>query len=114
LLRSGLYELQRKKEYRNDWIFIIDFTGELGKDKALVILGVSQEYLLTKVWASKRGLSHEDVEVLTLEVMSSTQGELIEQKLNALTEKVGKPIQTEETHLNFFDKRQDLCREKEK
>ena len=29
--RIGLYEMNREKEYRNDWIFIVDFTLELGK-----------------------------------------------------------------------------------
>jgi hypothetical protein len=43
--RIGLYELQREKEYRTDWIFIIDLTVELGKQKCLVVLGVSQQYL---------------------------------------------------------------------
>ncbi len=38
--RIGLYELKREKEYRSDWIFIIDFTLELGKQKALVVLGI--------------------------------------------------------------------------
>lgn len=93
IIRSGLYELQRQKEERKDWIFIIDFTRELGQNKALLILGVSQEHLLTEVWPSKRGLSHQDVEVLALEVMSSTKGELIKEKLDILTKKVGKPVQ---------------------
>ena len=42
ILRLGLYELQRKREYRRDWIFIIDTTIELGKAKCLVVLGISQ------------------------------------------------------------------------
>ncbi len=29
-LRLGLYELNREKEYRQDWIFILDMTVELG------------------------------------------------------------------------------------
>jgi hypothetical protein len=51
--RIGLYELQREKEYRNDWVFIIDLTVELGKQKCLVILGVSQQYLESAVFPSK-------------------------------------------------------------
>ena len=91
--RVGVYELTRKKEHRNDWIFIIDFTIELGKQKALVVLGVSQEHFLKKVVSEHRGLSHHDVEVLGLEIMNSTKGELIEQKLDALTKRVGVPLQ---------------------
>ena len=37
--RIGLYELHRKKEYRSDWVFIVDLTLELGTQKALVVLG---------------------------------------------------------------------------
>jgi hypothetical protein len=47
--RVGVYELTREKEQRNDWIFIVDFTIELGQQKALVVLGVSQEHFLEKV-----------------------------------------------------------------
>ncbi|MBN3905592.1 MAG: hypothetical protein HWQ35_03105 [Nostoc sp. NMS1] len=84
--RIGLYELQRVKEYRSDWIFIIDLTVELGKQKCLVILGVAQEYLESVVFSSKRGLKHHDVQLLALEIMDSTRGELIEQKLCELTD----------------------------
>lgn len=91
--RVGIYELTREKEHRNDWIFIIDFTIELGKQKALVVLGVSQEHFLKKVVSEHRGLSHHDVEVLGLEIMNSTKGELIEQKLDALSKRVGVPLQ---------------------
>ncbi|MBW4689700.1 MAG: hypothetical protein KME40_32550 [Komarekiella atlantica HA4396-MV6] len=91
--RIGLYELQRVKEYRTDWIFIIDLTVELGKQKCLVILGVAQEYLESVVFSSKRGLKHHDVQLLALEIMDSTRGELIEQKLCELTDILGCPIQ---------------------
>lgn len=39
--RIGIYELTREKERRDDWIFIVDFTLELGKQKALVMQGYS-------------------------------------------------------------------------
>jgi hypothetical protein len=90
--RVGVYELNREKEQRKDWIFIVDFTIELGKQKALVVLGVSQEHFL-EVVNEHRGLSHNDVEVLGLEIMNSTKGELIEQQLDKISKKVGVPIQ---------------------
>jgi hypothetical protein len=31
--RLGIYELKREKEYRNDWLFIVDLTVELGEKK---------------------------------------------------------------------------------
>lgn len=40
-----------------------------------------------------RGLSHHDVEILGLEIMSSTKGELIEQQLDKISKRVGIPVQ---------------------
>lgn len=39
------------------------------------------------------GLSHEDVEILGLEVMDSTRGEIIQEKLEQVSQKVGVPVQ---------------------
>ena len=96
--RIGLYELYREKEYRNDWIFIVDFTLELGKQKALVVLGVPQEHLIEEVIPARRGVSHQDVEVLGLEIMDSTKGETIKQKLDEITLRVGIPVQIVADH----------------
>jgi hypothetical protein len=91
--RIGLYELTREKETRDDWIFIVDLTGELGTEKGLGVLGVTQQLLEQEVLPSKRGLQHQDVQVLALEIMRSTKGELIEQKLTEITQKIGRPQQ---------------------
>jgi hypothetical protein len=96
--RIGLYELNREKEYRSDWIFIVDFTLELGKQKALVVLGVSEQHLVEKIIPCGRGLSHEDVELLGLYIMDSTRGEIIKEKLDEITLRVGKPIQIVADH----------------
>lgn len=91
--RIGLYELNREKERRDDWIFIVDLTVELGTEKGLVVLGVPEQLLLTEVFPSKRGLQHQDVQVLALEIMRSSKGEIIEQKLTEITQKFGRPKQ---------------------
>lgn len=96
--RIGIYELNREKEYRNDWIFIVDFTIELGQQKALVVLGVSQEHFSKRVVSQKRGLSHSDVQILGLEIMNSTKGELITDKLEKISERVGIPVQIVADH----------------
>jgi hypothetical protein len=93
LARVGIYELEREKEYRNDWIFIVDFTVELGKQKALLVLGVPRQHFLEKVAIEQGELLHRDVEVLGLEIMDSTKGEMIEQKLDKISKKVGVPVQ---------------------
>ena len=72
VLRLGLYELNRTKEYRTDWIFILDMTIEIGKNKCLVILGIPQEKLAIIIKQSARSLQHQDVEVLSIEILSTT------------------------------------------
>jgi hypothetical protein len=90
--RIGMYELKRENEYRDDWIFIVDFTVELGQQKALVILGVSPKYFQKEVGDNSRCLSHKDVEVLGIEIMDSTTGEMIEKQLDKISERVGVPV----------------------
>jgi hypothetical protein len=96
--RIGLYELNREKEYRNDWIFIVDFTLELGKQKAFVVLGISQKYLVEEIIPSGRAICHKDVELLGLDIMDSTNGEIIKQKLDEIAATVGNPIQIVADH----------------
>jgi hypothetical protein len=93
VLRLGLYELNRTKEYRTDWIFILDMTIEIGKTKCLVILGIPQEKLAIIVKQEARSLQHQDVEVLSIEILKTTVGVVILEKLNNLAERVGNPIQ---------------------
>jgi hypothetical protein len=93
VLRLGLYELNRTKEYRTDWIFILDLTIEIGKTKCLVILGIPQEKLEVIVKQAARSLHHQDVEVLSIEILNTTVRVVILEKLNNLAEQVGDPIQ---------------------
>jgi hypothetical protein len=102
--RIGLYELQRTKEYRTDWVFIIDLTVELGKQKCLVVLGVSQQYLESTILPLSRGLKHHDVQLLALEIMDSTRGELIDQKLCELADMLGYPVQIISDHGSDLEK----------
>ncbi len=93
IAKVGLYELQRPKEKRDDWIWIVDFTLELGTEKCLVILGVSVEFIQEKIKKSNGCLSPKDVEVLAIEIMKSTQGEKVESVFEKIGEKVGVPQQ---------------------
>jgi len=90
--RIGFFELTREKETRDDWIFIVDLTVELGTEKGLVVLGVSQQKL-EEILPLKRGLKHQDVQILALEIMRSTRGELIQEKLTEVSLKYGCPRQ---------------------
>ncbi len=75
--RIGLYELLRKKEKRDDWIFIVDLTLELGPEKAIVIYGIPEKLWQEKVLSQRRGLKHTDGEILGIEVTQSATGEWI-------------------------------------
>lgn len=77
---------------------------QLGKQKCLLVLGVTQQYLYEHVFPLGRGLQHQDVEVLMLEVMESTRGELIEEKLSKLIHTVGCPIQIIADHGSDIEK----------
>ena len=99
MLRVGLYQLQQNHEKADDWIFILDLIIELGQGKCLVILGIRKsrlEELLSQPEFS--GLKHQDVVVLSLEILHSTKGIVIEQCLNNLSLKVGVPIQIISDH----------------
>ncbi len=92
-LRLGLYELTREKDYRSDWIFILDMTLELGQTKCLVILGITHERFTQIIQQENRALQHQDVEVLALEILEKSAGKIISEKLKNLAERVGTPLQ---------------------
>lgn len=98
VLRVGLYELYRPRENRDDWLFIIDMTLELGPRKCLLILGISQVHWQTIVNTAQGELSYEDMEVLGLEIMSQTKGEMIHQVLEEVARRVGRPLQIVSDH----------------
>ncbi len=98
VLRLGLYELQRQRAYRTDWIYILDLTIELGAAKCLVILGLPQARWQRIVDQEQRGVQHHDVEVLDLQILESSRGEVIEDILNDLTQQVGAPVQILSDH----------------
>ena len=98
VLRVGLYELQRQRENRCDWLFIIDMTLELGSRKCLVVLGISQARWQQLVKQAQGKLSYEEMEVLAMEVMNQTKGEAIYQVLEQVTGRVGVPLQIVSDH----------------
>lgn len=87
--RVGLYELYRKKAHRNDWIFIVDLTLELGQEKAMIVYGVTLEKYQEVIVQEKRALKHTDGEILSLEVTATATGEFIQEKLELLSNEVG-------------------------
>ena len=87
LMRIGLYKLNRPKPKADDWVWIIDFSIQLGKEKCLVILGVRQCDLPPEGQA----LRHEDMEPITLVPVEQANGTIVYQKLEEAAVKTGVP-----------------------
>lgn len=109
--RMGLAELKREKEKREDWIFIIDLTLELGREKAIVIYGISEQLWQEKIWQEERGLKHTDGEILEIKLTETATGEWIKETLEDLTLKTGVPRQILGDHGSNLKKGIELYRE---
>ena len=92
--RYGLYILNQAKEYRTDWVFVLDHTVARGKNKCLVILGISEENLERVNYCP----SHKDMQVLHLEVTDLGTGEALSASLECLGKQVGIPTQIVADH----------------
>ncbi len=92
--RYALYLLNQPLEPRSDWVFVIDHTVGLGKNKCLIILGISEE-ALERVNDCP---SHRDRQVLRLEVTELGTGEAVSASLEALIQETGVPTQIVADH----------------
>ena len=86
-MRIGYYKLNRAKIKADDWIWIIDFSIQLGQEKCLVILGVRQ----CDLPPAGQALRHEDMEPITLEPVKQANGTVVYQKLEEAATKTGVP-----------------------
>lgn len=88
LLRLGLYKLTRPLEQADDWIWIVDHTMQCGDQKCLIILGVR-----CSVWqqAADRRLRREDVEVIALQPVRESTGEIVDQQCRQAAQRCGTP-----------------------
>lgn len=69
------------------------------------MLGLTYQKWLEKIQAEVKNLRHQDLEVLAIEVLDTTKGEIIESKINNLAKTVGKPIQIISDHGRDIKKR---------
>jgi len=107
VFRLGLYVMQSKCERRDDWIFILDHTVELGQKKCLLILGIPEERLKAKGYT----LQHQDVTLLGIDVVTRSTGEVVAAQLEKVAEKVGTPKQILSDHGSDIKKGVRLYRE---
>ena len=105
LYRIGLYALSQPLTRRDDWILIPDFTVELGSKRCLVILGIPlisfcdpKRVFRDSAQEPSFALQHLDVEVLAIEVLQHSTGQIIEEIFTQLTEKIGTSLQIVADH----------------
>lgn len=89
VLRLGLYNLNKAKEKRNDWIYILDHTIEFGQKKCLLILGITLENFYKK----KCKITHQDLEVLGIDIETKADAFSVKKSLEKCAKKTGEPIQ---------------------
>ena len=87
ILRIELYELQRPKEFADDWLWIVDHTIQIGTIKVLLILGIRR----SKWMQLDRPLVHTDLEVLELLPVEVSNGEVVCAQYAAVAQRNGVP-----------------------
>lgn len=87
LLRLGYYKLTRPKVQADDWVWIVDHTVQVGKEKCLVILGMR----LCDLPPVGQCLSHAEVEPIELVPVQQSNGEVVYQQLEQAVVKTGVP-----------------------
>jgi hypothetical protein len=89
LLRLGYHKLHRPKEQASDWVWIIDHSNQIGKEKCLVILGVRASQLPPP--GEKYPLSLAQMEPIELEPVTISDKEVVYRQLEANVAKTGVP-----------------------
>ena len=89
ILRLGLGLLQESIEKRTDWIYITDFSIQLGRERCMLILGVTQQSILENCYE----LKHKQVRVLDIYVQEHFDAYNVYDRILKTVEKTGIPIQ---------------------
>jgi hypothetical protein len=96
LLRVGLYLLGRPLPVCRDWVYLLDLSIQLGQHKCLVVLGIP----LSKFRQKGAPMTHHDVHVLGVQVLTSCTGEIVHQHLTELSKRTTAPVQVVSDHGN--------------
>ena len=89
LLRLGYHKLHRPKEQVSDWVWIIDHSNQIGKEKCLVILGVRVSQLSPP--GEEYPLRLAQMEPIELEPVTVSDKEVVYRQLEANVAKTGAP-----------------------
>lgn len=90
ILRLGLYLIQRVDQRRDDWIWLMDHMINAGSTKCLVVLGISLE----DYRKLKEPMSHQDLDVIAVMPVETSNGEVVCGQLEKLADQFGTPVAT--------------------
>jgi hypothetical protein len=85
----GYHKLKQAKTIANDWMVLIDASIQMGEKKCVLALGCRAASLKTN---KKRALMLEDLEVLSMRIVSTLNGEVVAEMLTEISSAVGKII----------------------
>lgn len=85
----GYYKLKQPKTIANDWMVLIDASIQMGEKKCVLVLGCRAESL-RKI--KNRALTLEDLEILSMRIVSTLNGEVVAEMLTEVALAVGKII----------------------
>lgn len=90
VLCLGLYKLQMPLEQANDWVYIMDYSIQMGSESCLLILGFR-----LSLWrkASDQNLIFSQLQVLDISITTSATGEHVHARLEAAMARTGVPLQ---------------------
>lgn len=94
VLRYGLYKLQKNRQKRGDWIWIVDHTIDFGVKQAFVVLGITRrDFRKLKKRKGTFNLSHKDVEVMAVDIEEKVNYENVLDCFSKLSKNSGVPVQ---------------------
>jgi len=82
--KIGYHELNKKKEFADDWIIIVDDSIQIGQEKVLVILGVREKNL-----KFEKPLNFQDIVVLREISKNKWNGEIVLSEIDKLKKEIG-------------------------
>ena len=86
MLKLGYYNLTKQQTIAKDWIYIIDHSIQLGKEKLLLIIGIRAKDL-----PKNRALKYEDMEIIDVQPVKSSTGAIVYEQLKEASKKTGEP-----------------------
>lgn len=90
ILRLGLYLIQRTDQRRDDRIWLMDHMINAGSTKCLIVLGITLE----EYRKLSGPLSHQDLDVLAVLPVETSNGEVVCEQFKRLADQFGSPVAT--------------------